>query len=91
MLRALYALSDKAGTLSHEAERAARHSRGAFLTRSCVRYVVMDRQRTSSPLRNFAVDALQLELVTQDDAYELWTPVDPPTCQSPESSPKAHD
>jgi len=83
MLRALYALSERSGPLPDDVLDAARRSREAFLARSCIRYVVVDKRRASSDLRAFAIDALGLESLHEDDRYELLTPTQPPTCEPP--------
>ena len=60
---------------------AARSSRDEFLRRSCVRFVIVNKRRASDSLRKFAVEALGLMPVHEDEAYELFTPVDPPACE----------
>ena len=79
MLRALFALSE-GRELSAEGMDAARHSRNAFLRRSCVKFVVVNKHRASTDLQAFAVGALGLTLVHEDATYVLFTPADPPAC-----------
>ncbi len=83
VLRALFHLSARRGPLPPEWLEEARRSRDPFLRRSCVAYVILDKQRSSSELREFAVDALNLLRVHEDDAYELLVPQDPPPCTAP--------
>ena len=80
MLRALFALSE-GRTPPPQWLEEARSSRDAFLRRSCVTFVVVDKRRASDSLRTFAVEALRLMLVHEDAAYELFTPDDPPACE----------
>jgi hypothetical protein len=80
MLRALFALSE-GRVLSMEQMDEARHSRDAFLRRSCVKFVVVNKGRAPNDLQVFAVDALGLTLVHEDAAYALFTPADPPACE----------
>jgi len=81
MLKVLIALS--AGTDQSPADVAAAFDdRDAFLARSCVRYVIINKGLTSSALRSFAVDALDLTLAYEDAQYALLTPADPPPCES---------
>ena len=68
MLRALFALS-AGGEPSAEWMDEARRSRDAFLRRSCVRFVVVNKQRASNALQAFAVEALGLTLVHEDAEY----------------------
>lgn len=84
MLRALFALSD-GRRLSPESMDEARKSRNAFLRRSCVKFVVMNKRRTSDELQTFAVDALGLMLVHEDADYVLFAPGNPPPCDPPSS------
>ena len=85
MLRALFALSE-GRELSAERMDEARHSRDAFLRRSCVKFVVVNKHRASNDLQAFAVEALGLTLVHEDAAYALFTPADPPACRPSPSS-----
>ena len=62
----------------------ARAWRDKFLRRSCVRYVILDKGRAPAELRDTARDLLQLAWVHSDGAYELFTPIDPPSCDPPE-------
>jgi hypothetical protein len=80
MLRALFALSE-GRALSPERMDEARRSRDAFLRRSCVKFVVVNKHRASKDLQAFAVDALGLTPVHEDAAYVLFTPADPPACE----------
>jgi hypothetical protein len=66
------------------AAAAARAWRERFLGRSCVRYVVLDRNRAPADLRATAIDLLRLAWVHSDGEYELFTPIDPPSCDPPQ-------
>ena len=79
MLGAIFELSE-GHTPSAELAARARAGRDAFLRRTCVRFVVVDKQRASGELRAFANENLKLALVHEDAAYELLTPIDPPPC-----------
>ena len=83
VLRALYALSERPGPLPDDVVAEARRSRDAFLARSCVAYVIVDKRRASSELRAFALDVLTLVSVHEDDRYELLTPARAPACEPP--------
>ncbi len=85
MLRALFALSE-GRQLSAEQMDEARRARDAFLRRSCVRFVVVNKRRASNDLQAFAVEALGLTRVHEDAAYVLFTPADPPACEPPPRS-----
>ncbi|MGH9147250.1 MAG: hypothetical protein ACRD1Q_11110, partial [Vicinamibacterales bacterium] len=80
MLRALFALSE-GRDLSLDQMDEARHSRDAFLRRSCVKFVVVNKNQASNDLQAFAVEALGLTQVHEDAAYVVFTPVDPPACE----------
>jgi hypothetical protein len=82
MFRALLTLSE-GGTLSQEDAKQAHDARDAFLARSCTRFVLVDKRRASDALHDFAVQSLSLTLVTQDPDYALYTPADPPPCETP--------
>ena len=82
MLRALFALSE-GRELPPDWLDAASESRDAFLRRSCVKFVIVNKRRASNQLREFARDALRLMLVHEDAAYVLYTPTDPPACEPP--------
>ncbi len=87
MLRALYKLSEGgAQTLPEELSTAARQSSETFLARTCVKYVVVDKRRASADLRTFALDALGLVAVQEDERYQLLIPARAPTC-APSSRP----
>lgn len=79
VLGAIFELSEGRAPSSDLVARA-RSSRDAFLRRTCVRFVVVDKRRASADLRTFAHDVLQLSLVHEDSVYQLLTPVDPPPC-----------
>lgn len=79
MLRALFTLSE-GRPLPEEWAREAYAFRDTFLRRSCVRFVVVDKRRASPELRSFAVGALRLALVHEDQTHALFTPIDPPSC-----------
>lgn len=82
MLRALFALSE-GRQLSPEEMDAARRSREAFLRRSCVRFVIVNKSRATSDLRAFAVDVMRLIPVYEDATHALFTVDDPPACAPP--------
>ena len=90
VLQALYALSGGPEPLAEEAARSARQSRDAFLARSCVRYVIVDKQRASRRLRAFAFDALELTSIRDDERYELLIPKSPPICSAGAALPGPH-
>ena len=79
MLRALFALSE-GRELSPQSIEEARSSRDAFLRRSCIEFVVVDKRRASNALRAFAFDVLGLTLLHEDATHQLFTPVNPPPC-----------
>jgi hypothetical protein len=79
VLGAIFELSE-GRTPSAELAANARAGRDAFLRRTCVRFVVVDKQRASDELRAFARENLNLTLAHEDTAYQLLTPVDPPPC-----------
>lgn len=79
MLGAIFALSEGRAP-SPDLAAAARSGRDAFLRRTCVRFVVVDKRHASAELREFARDTLRLSLLHEDATYQLLTPVDPPPC-----------
>ena len=79
MLRALFTLSE-GRALPEQSAREAYAFRDTFLRRSCVRFVVLDKRRASPELHAFAVEALQLARVHEDETHVLFTPIDPPSC-----------
>jgi len=83
MLRAIFTLSE-GRTPSGEWIADARAARETFLRRSCVRFVVLDKNLASPELQAFAVDALHLAPVHEDASYKLFAPVDPPACDPPQ-------
>ena len=80
-LGALVTLSGPGGVLPPGHLSAARDGRDAFLARSCVGYVVVNRRKASAALRSAAVDVLKLVSVHSDADYELLRPQDPPPCE----------
>jgi Predicted membrane protein (DUF2079) len=84
ILRALFTLSE-GRDISDEWKQEALRSRDAFLARSCVRFVIINRLRATESLRSFAVDTLNLTSVHQDQRYELFIPTNPPACTLPAS------
>jgi hypothetical protein len=50
----------------------------SFIQRANVGFVVIDTDRTPDALREFAVEALALQLVDRDGVFELYTPVPRP-------------
>ena len=81
VLNAIFELSEGRAPAA-EVVAAARHGRDAFLRRTCVRFVVVNRQQASADLRAFAESILMLTLVHEDAAYQLFTPIDPPPCDA---------
>jgi hypothetical protein len=79
VLGAIFELSE-GRTPPAELVARAREGRNAFLRRTCVRFVVVDKRQASEALRTFALETLELSLVPEDAAYQLLTPVDPPPC-----------
>jgi hypothetical protein len=79
MMSALLTLSEGRPLPAGSAD-LARTRRDAFLRRSCVRFVVVDKDRSSQDLRAFAVDALDLTLLHEYQHYLLYEPRDPPAC-----------
>ena len=79
VLNAIFELSEGRAP-SDDLATQARDGRDAFLRRTCVRFVVVDKREASEALRTFARDTLRLSLVHEDAAYQLLTPVDPPSC-----------
>jgi hypothetical protein len=71
--------------VTKEAVQAARDWREKFLRQSCVRYVILDANRAPAEMRALAIDVLKLASVHRDGAYELFTPMDPPSCDPPET------
>jgi hypothetical protein len=88
MMNALTTLSE-GRELPAPAVEEARAWRDTFLTRSCVRYVVLDKARAPADLSAFAVNVLRLARVHADADYELLTPIDPPSCEAPRP-PRRH-
>jgi hypothetical protein len=82
MLRAIFTLSE-GRTPPDDWIAEARGARETFLRRSCVRFVVLDKNRASPALQAFAVDALRLTPVHEDASYQLFAPLDPPACDPP--------
>lgn len=73
VLRALWSLSE--GRSLAEAERQALVGRGAeFVDRARLGYLVIDRSRASADLRQFAIEAFDLEKIAESNGRELyWT------------------
>lgn len=82
VMEALFELSE-GRPLTPLQEAAARASSRAFLARSCVQYVVIDKRRATPELRNFASDILRLSLIQEDAERILMTPSDRPDCEAP--------
>jgi hypothetical protein len=78
-LDAIFELSE-GRTPSQDLIRRARNGRDAFLRRTCVRFVIVNKRDASDALRSFALDVMRLTLVHEDPGYQLLTPVDPPGC-----------
>jgi hypothetical protein len=86
VLNAIFELS--AGrSISPALTARARDARPAFLRRTCVRFVVVDKLRASQELRDFARETLNLRVMHEDETFALLTPVDPPPCEPRQSSP----
>lgn len=81
MLRALNALSEP-GLVPAEWLEAARADASHFLERTCVGFVVVDKQRASNALRSFAAEALSLQPVHEDERFERLVPINTPPCLS---------
>jgi hypothetical protein len=87
MLRALIALSQPGFATPPAWLEEGRAASRRFLSRSCVGFVVVDKRRATADLRSFAVDALHLERVSEDESYELLVPIGPPPCQPRGATP----
>jgi hypothetical protein len=79
VLNAIFELSEGRPLSADRLERA-REARTAFLRRTCVRFVVVNKERASHQLREFAEEALHLTLMHEDETFQLLVPVDPPPC-----------
>jgi hypothetical protein len=79
MLAALFELSAE-GVPEAKLLAAARANREAFLERACVRFVVLDKRRSSPALREFALTALGLTQVFEDNSHLLMIPDPPVVC-----------
>ena len=73
MYRALVALSEGRRPSPH-VERSARASARQFIADAEVGYVVIDTNVASSDLQQFAIEALDLELIAEDGALALYVP-----------------
>ena len=81
VLRAVYALSEPGGHVDEALTQAAKDFAPTFLARSCVRYVMVDTQRASPELRQFAIDTLHLVMLHADGRFELLVPEGAPACE----------
>ena len=81
VMRMLTTLSEPAGTADPDLIARAREARNRFLSRTCVGYVVIHKQRASPELQAIAADVLRLVPIHDDADYELLRPVDPPPCE----------
>ncbi len=79
-MRVLVELSEPGRSVEPAAVEAGRRGGRAFLARSCVGYVVLNRRKASAGLRAAAVEMLGLETVHADERYELLRPADLPPC-----------
>lgn len=79
MLRALVLLSE-GRPLSPDEAQEARNARDAFFARTCTRFVLVNKQHASTELHEFAVHSLRLTPISDDPAYALYAPIDPPAC-----------
>jgi hypothetical protein len=75
VMGALLTLS-QGGDLADDQALRARAARRAFLARSRVGFVVVDKSRASRKLRRFAIDVLQLQRIQHDGPFELYLPFD---------------
>jgi hypothetical protein len=80
VLNAIFELSE-GRPLSGDLRKRAREARTAFLRRTCVRFVVVNKPLASRDLREFAIETLDLTPMHEDEVFQLWTPVDPPPCE----------
>lgn len=103
MLRVLYRLSarrdgtagrgqdhPRSAELEDDLARRPSTARERFLSRACLGFVVIDRDRASAGLSRFAVEVLGLERVFADGRYDVFVPVDPPPCRGPEPRERTH-
>ncbi len=74
MLDALARLSE-GGALDDAQRQRLIDDGGSFIQRSRIGYVVIDRTRSSEPLRLFAVRALRLHRLDGDDGADLYVPL----------------
>jgi hypothetical protein len=72
-LNALMALSEGRPQTPQQLQEARRSAR-AFIRRAHVGYIVMDRSELTPGLREFAVEALGLMKIADEDGLELWVP-----------------
>ena len=87
VMRSLIALSEGREP-PPELRTAAREGRDSFLRRSCVGFVMINKERASDELRSFAVETLQLTPVHEDATHALFTPADPPPCEPAPRRPR---
>jgi hypothetical protein len=80
VLDAIFELSEGRSLSSNLIERA-REARTAFLRRTCVKFVVVNKSQASAALREFAVDVLNLRALHDDERFQLLTPIDHPPCE----------
>jgi len=80
MLNAIFALSAGRNVTPDETS-AAEKARDAFLARSCVSFVLINKRAASPQLQTFAADILRLALVHEDADYVLLVPSNPPPCE----------
>jgi hypothetical protein len=73
MLDALMSLSE-GGTIDAARRRTLVEAGPAFVTRARLGFVIVDRERGSEALRDFAVEALRLEPLETDGPFELYRP-----------------
>ena len=77
VLNALAVLSE-GGHISQSERRAFQDAAPRFIRDRRIRFVVIDGSQTPDDLRHAATDALQLQFVASDGAYELWIPQQAP-------------
>jgi hypothetical protein len=80
VLNAIFELSEGRSPSTELLERA-REDGPTFLRRTCVRFVVVNKLRASQALQEFAVQALCLLPIHEDERFQLLTPLDPPPCE----------
>ena len=78
----LLVLLSEGRSLRADETQQARDGRDAFFARSCTRFVLVNKQHASTALQEFAVHSLRLTMLSEDPAYALFAPIDPPPCDA---------